>query len=117
ASSLGSAVPPLFGSVDGSSVLVRWTRAGDANLDGAVDLTDFTFLASSFNGTGKVWLNGDFNYDGTVDLTDFTVLASNFNTTAGSVDVGTAVPEPTSIALALTSAALVLPRRGRRRRM
>jgi hypothetical protein len=53
---------------------------GDTNSDGAVDLTDFTFLASNFNKTGGATLaDGDFNVDGNVDLTDFTYLASNFN--------------------------------------
>jgi hypothetical protein len=77
---------------------------GDANLDNKVDLTDFTFLASNFNGTGKSWAQGDFNGDKKVDLTDFTFLASNFNKTRGQAGssagaVGAAVPEPASLAL------------------
>jgi hypothetical protein len=59
--------------------LVRYTLEGDANLDHVVDLTDFTLLASNFNGTGKIWTQADFDYSGGVDLTDFTLLASNFN--------------------------------------
>jgi hypothetical protein len=52
----------------------------DANSDGHVDLTDFTYLASNFNKTGGAMLiDGDFNVDGNVDLTDFTYLASQFN--------------------------------------
>src|SRR5205085_1097629 len=67
-------------SVDGDAVLVRYTLAGDSNVDGKVDLTDFTFLAQNFNKSGGAqWLEGDYNYDGNVDLTDFTFLASNFN--------------------------------------
>jgi hypothetical protein len=44
-----------------------------------VELTDFTYLAASFNGSPTPWTHGDFNYDGKTDLTDFTYLASNFN--------------------------------------
>jgi hypothetical protein len=93
-------------TVDDSSVMIRYTLAGDGNLDGTVDLTDFTFLAANFNGTGKTWLEGDFNYDAIVDLTDFTFLASNFNQslTAGGGSPGSPIPEP----LALPTAATLL---------
>jgi GH43 family beta-xylosidase len=77
-------------SVDTTAVLVRYTVDGDANLDRTVDLTDFTFLATNFNGTNKSWSQGDFNYDGTVDLTDFTILASRFNQTLPADDPTTA---------------------------
>src|SRR4051794_7370570 len=76
ASNLFDAFPATFvgNTVDNTSVLVRHTFAGDGNLDGTVNLTDFTFLAQNFNGTGKQFGQGDFNYDGAVDLTDFTFL-------------------------------------------
>src|SRR5207248_4808196 len=91
-------------SVDNSSVLIRYTLYGDANLSGKVDLTDFTFLAANFNGTNKSWLQGDFNYDGNVNLTDFTFLASNFNQMLPTAALGAIVPEPTAV-----FAAIVLP--------
>jgi hypothetical protein len=99
---------------DSTAVLVRYTYAGDGNVDGTVDLTDFTFLASNFNGTGKTWLQGDYNYDGTVNLTDFTFLASNFNQTlpVASAGLGATVPEPSVIAL-LVLAPLMAQRRRR----
>jgi T5SS/PEP-CTERM-associated repeat protein len=75
--------------------ITSYALPGDANLSGFVDLTDFTFLAANFNGSGKNWLQGDFNADGTVDLTDFTFLAANFNTaTPPSQPLGATVPEP-----------------------
>src|SRR5207247_7564073 len=54
---------------DGSSkVTVAYTYYGDANVNGTVDLTDFTFLAANFNKpSGAVWQQGDFNYDTKVD--------------------------------------------------
>jgi hypothetical protein len=103
-------------TVDGTSLLVRYTYSGDANIDGTVDLTDFTFLAANFNkGSGAVWLEGDFNYDQKVDLTDFTFLASNFNQSfpADGGGLGSSVPEPTSM-FALIGAASGLMFRRRR---
>jgi hypothetical protein len=109
ASNLFSAFPATFfgNSVDNTSVLVRHTLAGDSDLSGTVDLTDFTFLAANFNATGSSWLQGDYNYDGTVDLTDFTYLATNFNQSLiagggspGSVAVPLATVQPTTPAQA-----------------
>jgi hypothetical protein len=64
--------------VDGSAVLVRFTRRGDANLDGVVNLPDFNRLASNFGTIGRGWSAGDFNYDDSTNLGDFNALATNF---------------------------------------
>src|SRR5439155_16643927 len=105
-------------SVDGSSVLIAYTYAGDSNLDGTVDLTDFTDLAANFNKqTGAQWLDGDYNYDGAVDLTDFTFLASNFNQTIAPGTIGAVIPEPSSIALLAAMALVGHPLQRRRRRV
>jgi hypothetical protein len=105
-------------TVDGSAVLMRYTLSGDSDLSGTVDLTDFTFLAANFNGTGKNWLQGDYNYDGKVDLTDFTFLASNFNQSIPAVGggLGTTVPEPSAVLLAAGACAFACARRSRRAR-
>jgi fibronectin-binding autotransporter adhesin len=67
-------------------ILMRPTRTGDLNLDGAVTISDFIDLASNFNQIGMTWQEGDLNYDGAVTISDFIDLASNFNATyAGSV--------------------------------
>src|SRR5207237_4676005 len=46
----------MFGgqSVTASNVLVGYTFAGDANLDGVVNALDFNAVASNFGGSGKV---------------------------------------------------------------
>ncbi|MCS7033439.1 MAG: proprotein convertase P-domain-containing protein, partial [Phycisphaerae bacterium] len=64
--------------VDATTVLVRFTLAGDANFDGLVNLADFAALGASFNTAGD-WFQGNFNYDGLIDLSDFALLAANFN--------------------------------------
>ncbi len=74
---------------------------GDADLNGKVDLTDFSILSTNFNpsGTGMTWQQGDFDYNGKVDLTDFSILATNFTGDDPLVRVGSAVPEPSSIVM------------------
>jgi predicted outer membrane repeat protein len=93
-----------FGGVfaDATSVLVKYTRYGDANLDGIVNLQDFNRLAGNFGGSNRIWSQGDFSYDGLVNLVDFNRLASNFGLVATGAEVtpadwaalAAAVPEP-----------------------
>jgi len=53
-------------------------RAGDANLDGAVTISDFITVAQNFGGTGHGWTTGDFNGDGLVSISDMMDLVSNW---------------------------------------
>jgi len=106
----------------GSSIIVRYTLYGDANLDKQVNLADFNKLASNFGGTNKFWSQGDFTYDGVVNLADFNKLAANFGIVASGPDVtpqewaalAAAVPEPTALALLAVSTFAGLSRRRRR---
>jgi GH25 family lysozyme M1 (1,4-beta-N-acetylmuramidase) len=120
-------VPPIFGPTDSTSVLVRYTRIGDADLSGTVGLSDFNALAVHFGSTDAFWHEGDFNYDGLVNLIDFNLLASHFGLSAGPDGVvdpedwsalASVVPEPSSLALVLLLLSpLVAPQtrcRGRR---
>jgi hypothetical protein len=101
-------IPAVFGAVDDTSILVSYTRYGDADLSGHVNLDDFNRLAAHFNQSG-FWSNGDFNYDGVVNLPDFNLLAANFNLSAGFggptpedwANLAAAVPEPAALALFL----------------
>ncbi|MGD0462672.1 MAG: glycosyl hydrolase family 28-related protein [Tepidisphaeraceae bacterium] len=63
-------------TVDANSIIVAYTLVGDTNLDGLVDGTDFTTLASHLAQQG-IWATGDFNYDGVVNDGDFTSLVIN----------------------------------------
>lgn len=64
--------------------------AGDADLNGKVDLTDLSLLASKWNKSSD-WYGGDFDNSGYTDLTDLSLLASNWGRTAQ-----VSVPEPTT---------------------
>ncbi|NLF29335.1 MAG: hypothetical protein GX591_00440, partial [Planctomycetes bacterium] len=71
------------GALDGAdlALMVRevlGTEMGDANLDGRVDLDDFTALKDNMGITDASWAQGDFNADGVSDLDDFTVLKNFF---------------------------------------
>jgi len=67
--------------VDATTLLIRYTLAGDSTLDGGVNALDFNALATNFGQSGKFWFHGDFNYDGTVNTFDFTLLGTNFGKT------------------------------------
>jgi autotransporter-associated beta strand protein/T5SS/PEP-CTERM-associated repeat protein len=116
------ALGPVGGSfggepVDGSAVLLRATRYGDADLNGTVNGADLAALRRNFGATGSqaVWQNGDFDYDGRIGPRDLVLLRRNFGTSmswaatgAGNIAI---VPEPTAMALIPPLAALALLRR------
>ena len=98
-------------SVDDSAVVVKYTVAGDANLDGTANIADFSVLGSNFNLPGG-WGAGDFNYDGTVNIGDFSQLAANFNLSIPSSTARPgAVPEPASLGLLVVAGAALTRRR------
>ena len=65
-----------------TDVLVRTTNYGDANLDGVVNGTDYSFTDGGFNNHLTGWVNGDFNYDRAVDGTDYSYIDAGFNNQA-----------------------------------
>jgi len=106
-------------------VLIRPTRIGDINLDGAVTISDFIDLATNFGRTGVTWQEGDMNYDGSITISDFIDLASNFGSTYGgnvlpisaadqltldsfAAAHGIAVPEPAFISILLLASLATL---------
>jgi hypothetical protein len=74
-----SADPGNPAGLPASTIEIRYTLLGDANLDGAVNGVDFGILAANFNKGVSGWDQGDFNYDGVVNGVDFGELSANFN--------------------------------------
>jgi hypothetical protein len=97
--------------------------AGDANLDGSVNVADLGALATNYGLTsGATWAEGDFDRNGTVDVADLGALATNYGMTANgatatvnaaTIAASTAIPEPATFALMACALALAL-RRGDR---
>lgn len=88
--------------------------AGDANLDGIVNIADLSRLASNFGMTGKTWVQADFNHDGMVNIVDLSKLASNFNRSQnGAQNIGSAsvIPEPSAMISLLALIGLAANRR------
>ena len=106
-------------TVDASTVLVKYTWGGDADLNGELNGDDYFYIDSHVLQSGSVFgfHNGDFNYDGVINGDDYFILDSNILQAQGiapfsdSAAAGlTAVPEPSIAALAL---GLALTRRRR----
>jgi hypothetical protein len=63
--------------VDGTTVLVRYTRYGDSNLDGKVDIIDLGKVGTHWQSSGW-WTEGDSNYGGFVDIVDLGMVGTNW---------------------------------------
>lgn len=100
-------------TVDATSILIRYTYSGDADLNNFVDTLDFNLLAGNFGGSGKSWTQGNFNYDLVTDSTDFNLLVSNFGRRmpGAAPALGAVVPEPSAVAAILITAAATRRRR------
>lgn len=126
--------------VDPTSLLIKFTYAGDADLDGDADGVDIGTWATNFTGelgggetATHIWAQGDWDYDGDVDGVDAGLWATAFTGELGGGGLGsvvvddpslsheaaailqglgmTVVPEPLSLALPLLGAAWSLQRR------
>lgn len=81
---------PAFGTNNTlpGDLIVRYTLAGDANLDRAVNFDDLLIVAQNYNAGigGRTWDQGNFNYNtpdtvaGAVGFDDLLLLAQNYGT-------------------------------------
>ena len=53
-------------------VVVKFTYAGDANLDGKITIDDYVKIDNGIAAGLAGWSNGDFNYDGKINIDDYT---------------------------------------------
>jgi hypothetical protein len=65
-------------TVSASDVLVKYTYAGDANLDGKVNIDDYGRIDANVGQSGSVfgWYSGDFNFDGKINIDDYGLIDS-----------------------------------------
>jgi hypothetical protein len=64
-------------SVDASAVIVKFTYAGDATLDGKLNIDDYTRIDFGIAAGIDGWSNGDFNRDGKINIDDYVILDGN----------------------------------------
>jgi autotransporter-associated beta strand protein len=120
------------GAPDLTSLLLRTTYFGDANVDGTIDAGDFSLIDRGFAANAGVWWQGDFNHDGSVTSADYLLIDRVFTQQSGSFSPSaallaqresqfgpdyvaalvTSIPEPSSL---LTACGLALPLLRRRR--
>ncbi len=75
--------------------------AGDANLDGFVDVSDFNVWNGHKFANAVGWCGGDFNADGFVDVSDFNLWNSHkFQSSAGTLPVPESSPAIAFIGIA-----------------
>jgi hypothetical protein len=119
-----------------NQIVVKYTLAGDANLDGLVNFNDLVAVVQNFNKSGTDWAQGNFLYGGSTNFNDLVAVVQNFNkvlTPAGDAEVAgegptialsdsTAIqsrdvqlPEPGSLSLFAAGAVAVLSIRRRSR--
>jgi len=83
-------------TVDATSVLVKYTWWGDANLDGRVDANDYDLIDRNFLFTPEPdhmgWWTGDFNYDGVIDANDYDKIDRAFLFQTGPLAPAAAAP-------------------------
>jgi hypothetical protein len=70
--------------VDSTSVLIAYTRTGDANLDGIVNDDDVTIVGATYapGVSQPSWALSDFDYNGFVDDDDVTLLGAFYDPAA-----------------------------------
>jgi hypothetical protein len=66
-------------TVTNTAVLVKYTYAGDANLDGVVNGSDYTLIDNGYNAGLTGWRNGDFNYSGSINGNDYLLIDNAYN--------------------------------------
>jgi uncharacterized protein YjbI with pentapeptide repeats len=120
--------------VDGTSILIAYTRTGDANLDGVVNDDDVTIVSATYApGVPQAsWALGDFDYNGFVDDDDVTLLGAFYDPAAQALTLpspdlpaagarrgitAAAVPEPGTVALLVIGLIAVLLRHVARRKV
>jgi hypothetical protein len=72
-------------SVDGTTVLVKYTWYGDADFNGIVDFDDYVRTDGGFNFGLTGWINGDFDLNGSIDFDDYVLIDLGFNAQSGTL--------------------------------
>ncbi|MFI5381575.1 MAG: choice-of-anchor Q domain-containing protein [Tepidisphaerales bacterium] len=63
--------------VNFSQMILKGTYAGDTNLDGKVDQSDYLNVIANMGRVGATYFEGDLNHDGVVTMDDLALVAAN----------------------------------------
>lgn len=93
-----SGLPTFFAEGDATRVLIRYTVAGDANLDGSVNFDDLLITAQSYGQAGKSFAQGNYDFDlaGNVNFDDLLLLAQNYGGALVTAPVATTTTRRTA---------------------
>ena len=79
----GDSADGLVSGLPANTLLVRFTRLGDVNLDGKVGFPDLITVARNYGKTGENWDQGNMTYGGgAVGFNDLLLVARNYGATA-----------------------------------
>jgi hypothetical protein len=70
-------------TVDATCVIIKYTYAGDANLDGFISGDDYSSIDFNVGTAATGYNNGDFNYDGIISGDDYSTIDFNFAAQGG----------------------------------
>ena len=96
----------IVSGLPANTILVRFAREGDVNLDGTVGFSDLLLLAQHYGNSTAGWSQGDMNYDNTVGFADLLILAQNYGQTVATIAAAAASVNSTDF----------LPRKAARKR-
>ena len=66
-------------TVAASSLLVRYTYVGDANLDGIINGDDYFMIDTGYAAHATGYVHGDFDNNGRIDADDYFIIDSHYN--------------------------------------
>ena len=74
---MGDSADGTVAGLPANTIVIKYAKYGDVNLDGSVDFSDMVILARNFGKANMNWDQGDLNYDGVVDFQDLVTCARN----------------------------------------
>ncbi|MFI5380341.1 MAG: dockerin type I domain-containing protein, partial [Tepidisphaerales bacterium] len=69
--------------VNFSQMILKGTYAGDTNLDGKVDQSDYLNVIANMGRVGATYFEGDLNHDGVVTADDLAIVSANLGAGGG----------------------------------